>query len=103
MAVKYDVSEQEQLIVIFSKMLRQPTEDGGRKRAAGLKPSWKVDETHEEHFWNHIAAWKRGELHDPDSNAHPGIHAAWRLLAIAYQDTQAEENEEKYTEYEVIK
>ena len=81
----YDPREQDEIAAEFDKLLRSCTRDGGNKRAAGTKPPWTVDPDHEKHFWNHVAAWKRGELHDPDSNEHPLAHAAWRLLALAWQ------------------
>ena len=99
---RYDVSEQEQLIVIFSKMLRQPTEDGGRKRAAGLKVSWKDDDTHEGAMYRHLARWAKGDTIDEDSGAHALVHVAWRALALAWQEMNPLP-EESYTEYEVIK
>jgi len=81
----YDPSEQDEIIAEFARMLRLATGDGAKKRAAGLKPSWKVDQSHEAAVFSHLAKWKRGERIDPDSGAHPCVHAAWRLLAIAYQ------------------
>ena len=99
---KYDVAEQEQLIVTFSKMLRQPTEDGGRKRAAGLKVSWKDDDSHEAAMYRHLARWSKGDTIDEDSGAHALVHVAWRALALAWQE-QNPVPEESYTEYEAIK
>lgn len=90
----YDPREQEIVLDTFASMLWHATRDGGRKRARGEKPPWYEDMTHEEHFWNHISAWERGDLEDKDSGAHPLIHAAWRLLAIAYQDTHGHINPE---------
>jgi hypothetical protein len=72
-------------------MLRVATGDGGRKRAAGEKPSWKVDQEHEAAVWSHISKWKHGEKHDADSGAHPLVHLAWRALAIAWQEMKEEE------------
>ena len=89
----YDPSEQQDIADAFAKLLKACTVDGGKKRAAGEKDPWDLDTTHEEHFWNHIAKWKRGELVDPDSGAHPLQHAAWRLLAIAYQETHTLDEE----------
>lgn len=99
MSKQYDSYEQEELIAIFSAMLRAPTQDGGKKRAAGLKPCWKDDDSHEDHFWNHLNAWAVGETVDKDSGAHPLQHAAWRLLALAYQENVAIADE-SYTQYE---
>ena len=69
-------------------MLRSATADGGRKRSAGLKPSWKIDESHEAAIFSHLNKWKHGEQIDPDSGQHPLVHLAWRALAIAYQETR---------------
>jgi hypothetical protein len=87
----YDSSEQEDIIEIFSEMLRAATGDGGKKRAAGLKPSWKVDPSHEAAIFSHLSKWKHGEKSDPDSGAHPLVHLAWRALAVAWQETHARE------------
>jgi len=84
----YDPSEQEELLDIFREMLKMTTGDGGEKRAAGLKPSWKVDPSHMAAVWSHFKKHEQGELVDPDSGAHPFVHAAWRLLAIAWQENQ---------------
>jgi len=84
--VEYDRSEQDVLIDVFTSMLRAVTKDGGKKRAAGVKPPWWRDGAHEGAIFSHITKWKRGERMDPDSGAHPLVHAAWRCLAIAYQE-----------------
>jgi hypothetical protein len=68
-------------------MLWAATKDGGKKRAAGLKPPWYADDTHEGAIYSHLAKWKRGEKKDADSGSHPLVHLAWRALAIAYQET----------------
>lgn len=80
-------TEQDIAIQTFAEMLRAATSDGGRKRAAGLKPPWWRDPVHEPAIFSHLAKWKRGERHDPDSGAHPLVHAACRMLMIAYQET----------------
>lgn len=85
--MSYDPSEQTLVLDTFRSMLASCTADGGRKRAAGQKPPWWVDPSHEAAVFSHLAKWKRGERRDPDSGAHPLCHAAWRLLAIAYQET----------------
>ena len=84
----YDATEQDILIRVFSEMLRQPTKDGGKKRAAGLKPPWWRDPNHEKAIFSHLSKWMKGELKDEDSGAHPLVHVAWRCLAIAYQETE---------------
>lgn len=86
----YDPREQNEVLSIFVDMLKAATSDGGVKRAAGLKPSWKVDPSHEAALFSHLNKWKHGELHDADSGAHPLVHLAWRALAIAYQDMMEE-------------
>lgn len=83
----YDATEQDEILSAFMEMLRLPTKDGGKKREAKTKVSWKIDPDHEKGLFSHIARWKKGELHDPDSGAHPLVHAAWRCLAIAWQET----------------
>lgn len=81
-------SEPEEIIAIFSDMLRAVLGDGAKKRQAGSKPSWKVD-VHEPALWSHINKWKHGELVDEDSGAHPLVHQACRALMIAWQETEA--------------
>jgi len=83
----YDKSEQDLVMDVFDAMLRQVTKDGGRKRAAGTKPPWWRDSSHEAAVFSHLDRWKHGETHDPDSGVHPLVHLAWRALAIAYQET----------------
>lgn len=85
--MSYDPSEQTELLHIFLTMLKDATADGGRKRAAGDKPSWRVDPDHERGMFSHLYKWKAGEYVDPDSGAHPLVHLAWRALAIAWQET----------------
>ena len=78
--------EGSQILTEFAKLLALPVSDGQRKRAKGTKPSWKVDQDHEPALWRHLGRWKAGELVDPDSGAHPLTHAAFRCLALAWQD-----------------
>ena len=80
-------TEQGDLLERFMEELRKPTGDGAKKRKKGTKPPWYIDQSHEGAVFSHITKWKRGELVDPDSGAHPLVHAAWRLLAIACQET----------------
>ena len=84
---KSDTHEQQVLMSVFSRMLKQVTKDGANKRAAGTKPPWFVDPTHEAAIFSHLNKWKHGEKNDADSGAHPLVHMAWRALAIAYQET----------------
>ena len=79
--------EQEDLLQRFLTELRKPTGDGAKKRSRKEKPPWYVDPSHEAAVFSHLMKWKKGELVDPDSGAHPLVHAAWRLLAIACQET----------------
>ncbi len=85
-ADNYDPSEQDEILDIFRDMLKAATGDGGKKRAAGTKPSWRVDPSHEAAIFSHLSKWKHGEQQDPDSGAHPLVHLAWRALAIAFQE-----------------
>ena len=71
----------------FAAELRKCTGDGAAKRQKASKPPWYVDPDHEAAIFSHLMKWKKGELVDPDSGAHPLVHAAWRLLAIACQET----------------
>lgn len=80
------MGEQEDLLRRFMEELKKPTGDGAQKRARKAKPPWYVDQSHEGAVFSHITKWKRGEMVDPDSGAHPLVHAAWRLLAIACQE-----------------
>ena len=79
--------EAAKIIFVFADMLLPVTGDGGRKRAAGLKPHWTVDTSHEAAIFSHLSKWKHGEKVDSDSGAHPLVHLAWRALAIAWQET----------------
>jgi hypothetical protein len=80
--------EQQDVLDRFLEELSHCTQDGGRKRGRGEKAPWWIDRTHEAAVFSHITRWKRGELVDPDSGAHPLVHAAWRCLAIACQETK---------------
>ena len=85
----YDPSEQDELLDIFHEMLKGPTRDGGSKRAAGHKVPWKQDPSHLPAVFSHLNRYMHGEKADPDSGVHPLIHAAWRCLAIAWQETSS--------------
>ncbi len=84
----YDPAEQEVIAESFASMLAEVTADGGRKRMAKTKVPWTMDPGHEAGLFSHLARWKKGEKVDPDSGVHPMVHAAWRCLAIAYQEAQ---------------
>lgn len=75
--------EREDVLERFAHELRKATGDGSKKRQSGEKPPWYLDGSHEGAIFSHITKWKRGEKVDPDSGAHPLVHAAWRCLAIA--------------------
>ena len=79
-------AEQREILALFTEMLRLPTADGGKKRAAGTKPHWKSDDSHEDAAWRHARRKLDGDVYDEDSGAHAYIHAAWRFLAVAYQE-----------------
>lgn len=81
------VAERDEVLGIFLDELSKATGDGSKKRQSGDKPPWYADESHEAAIFSHITKWKRGELVDPDSGAHPLVHAAWRCLAIACRET----------------
>lgn len=83
----YDPSEQSDVMARFMEELQKPTGDGGKKRTSIGKPPWYLDDSHEGAVFSHLTKWKRGELVDPDSGAHPLVHAAWRCLAIACRET----------------
>lgn len=86
-------NEQAEIIGWFTHMLQAASGDGGKKRAAGLKPSWKIDKSHQRAIFSHYMKWINGEKVDADSGAHPLVHMAWRCLAIAWQETFAGEVE----------
>lgn len=75
--------ERQDVLVRFMSELTKATGDGSKKRQAGEKPPWYEDDSHEGAIFSHLTKWKRGEQVDPDSGAHPLVHAAWRCLAIA--------------------
>lgn len=82
-----DWGRERQLVVeTFAEMLKAPTGDGSVKRQRGEKPPWWRDGGHTSAFYRHLEQWESGERYAPDSRVHHLISAAWRLLAIAYQD-----------------
>ena len=90
-AAAYDPDERFEVLGIFCELLRSASVDGGTKRRRGEKPSWKVDQSHRRAIYSHLGRWATGERHDPDSGAHPLIHAAWRCLAVAWQEMHEEQ------------
>lgn len=92
----YDATEQDVLNRIFLYMLDCATKDGGRKREAGVKVPWWRDDAHEAAIFSHLNKWKHGELVDAASGQHPLVHAAWRCLAIAYQETYGKRDPQTY-------
>lgn len=80
-------AERADIIHRFTEELLKVTGDGSRKRQAGEKPPWYEDDSHMGAVFSHLTKWYRGEMVDADSGAHPLVHAAWRFLAIACQET----------------
>lgn len=91
-------AEQQELLQYYLEMLSSVSKDGGRKRASGAKPSWKIDRSHEAAIFSHLNKWKHGEQQDPDSGVHPLVHLAWRALAIAWQEGQNDSDATGYKE-----
>lgn len=83
----YLADERADVLSRFAAELAKATGDGSKKRRAGTKPPWYQDDSHEAAVFSHLMKWKRGELVDPDSGAHPLVHLAWRALAIACRET----------------
>ena len=79
--------ERTDVLARFTEELAKATGDGSKKRQAGTKPPWYEDDAHEAAIFSHLMKWKRGELVDPDSGAHPLVHLAWRALAIACRES----------------
>ena len=80
-------SEQHDLLERFLTELAKPTQDGANKRNRNEKPPWYVDPDHHRAAFSHYTKYLKGELVDEDSGSHPLVHMAWRLLAIACQET----------------
>lgn len=92
-------TEQAVVRAVFSELLRSATGDGGRKRAAGLKPPWWRDQAHLPALFSHLNKWFHGEQKDADSGVHPLVHLAWRALAIAYQETYGQVDPAAHTRW----
>lgn len=84
-------AETDHILDVFQQMLAGPTGDGKTKRDAGLKEHWSIDKTHLRKGLGHVQKYLAGENVDPDSGCHPLVHAAWRFIAVAYQDLAAED------------
>lgn len=80
-------AERADVLARFAEELAKATGDGSKKRQSGEKPPWYEDGSHEAAIFSHLTKWKRGELVDADSGAHPLVHVAWRALAIALTET----------------
>ncbi len=85
--MNYWENERADVIERFTAELTKATGDGSKKRQSGEKPPWYEDGSHEGAIFSHLTAWKRGEMVDADSGAHPLVHAAWRCLAIACSES----------------
>lgn len=75
--------ERRDVLSRFEAQLAKATGDGSKKRQSGEKKAWYADSSHEAAIFSHLTKWKKGELKDKDSGAHPLVHVAWRALAIA--------------------
>lgn len=80
-------NERADVLARFVVELTKATGDGSKKRQAGTKPPWYADMSHEAAMHRHLERYALGETQDPDSGAHPLVHAAWRALAIACSET----------------
>lgn len=87
-AIGVATAEQKEVLDIFCKRLAAVLADGGRKRAKGEKPSWKVDNSHLAAIFSHLNKYFHSERVDADSGHHPFDHLACRALMIAWQQTQ---------------
>jgi hypothetical protein len=67
-------------------MLEGVMADGANKRAAGLKPLWKIDGGHAAAWVRHGVKIDAGERYDPDSGSPHRVHRAARDLMLAYQE-----------------
>lgn len=83
-------AEQAEIVTELAEMIAAVLRDGGRKRAAGLKPSWKVDGSHFAAIFSHLNKYMHQELVDSDSGQHPFVHLGVRALMVAWQETHPE-------------
>lgn len=70
----------------FCEGLKGPTGDGQKKRKED-KPPWYIDPDHHRAAFSHYTKYLAGETIDPDSGSHPLWHMAWRICALALQET----------------
>ena len=79
--------EASEILTEFAKLLAPVIADGNRKRGGPNNGVWKTDPGHEPALHRHLIRYDMGERVDSDSGAHPLVHAAFRCLAIAWQET----------------
>lgn len=91
----YDPAEQVEIEQAFLELLRAATLDGAGKRKAGKKVSWKYDTGHLTAFHRHVGrAYLDPRGRDSDSGQSHWVAAAWRALAMAWQETYPEKARE---------
>jgi hypothetical protein len=78
-------SEVGDTLAALTAILAPTLADGGRKRAAGLKPHWLEDDGHATALLRHWVAAECASGPDPDSGACPWAHVAARALMLAGQ------------------
>lgn len=86
-----DISDIPPEVAAFERaaiaLLRTVMLDGAAKRADGRKRDpWTTDPGHGPSLYRHLFRWRRGELVDADSGAHPLVHVAARALMQAHQE-----------------
>lgn len=93
----YDPAEQDEVEYEFTKLLRGATRDGGRKREAGKKVSWKIDPGHLAAFWRHVArAILDPHGRDPDSGEPHWVAVSWRAAALGWQEKYPEKMKKEW-------
>jgi hypothetical protein len=84
----YDPKEQDEAVEALTQVIRTVLKDGGRKRAAGTKPPWWKDDSHERALFSHLyKVFGLKETMDKDSGADGLAHLGVRALMLAYQRT----------------